>query len=486
MAGENHIGAPVFLPPEILGGIFLHCRELVYQRQQTARCFWHWAVVSHVCSYWRAVALDLPTLWSGIFLDDPDMLAIAPIALERSKAVSLAVRMLLMDAQCPDDTLLSQMILGEMHRVSSLELWMQNVDGLAQHSIAGSLIQPAPKIRHALIRCSGMWSPPPVLFGGEAPELRTLGLVGMDFRWNLRATNLRTLQIRETQSKVTSSRIASALRTMPYLEDLALCGLQCEMSELAPPLGEGSSIALDALRKLHIEGVSVELLADILPLVRAPSLAYVSLSAKLPTADEGMFSRIVPHLSSLARLPASDVDVDRMTFVAHGSCLEFVYSTTGESRVKLDMSLMWHITHGAVPEILSRLVLGWTPLRNRSQSLACCVSHDFEAREVGDWLSHPAFARVRALELKEDLCAISRALSPTQGRTPLPQLSTITARYVNLMGKCSFCSRGASVPYALTLKDSLKGRPNVGVGMNELQLFNCDISEEAIALLHNI
>ena len=71
LRGKSNSLLPVFrLPPEILEVIFIHGACDYYENNHRGRftsCVPTWVNVSYVCSYWRNIALNSPTLWGYHF-----------------------------------------------------------------------------------------------------------------------------------------------------------------------------------------------------------------------------------------------------------------------------------------------------------------------------------------------------------------------------------------------------------------------------------
>jgi hypothetical protein len=81
--------APVSrLPPEILACIFVYCAQRYYHESWDDTGVPEWVNVSYVCSRWRRVALNCPTLWSHMFVASPHW---TDVSLIRSKEVPLRV-----------------------------------------------------------------------------------------------------------------------------------------------------------------------------------------------------------------------------------------------------------------------------------------------------------------------------------------------------------------------------------------------------------
>src|ERR1700733_10274968 len=66
------------LPPELLVMIFIACADPPLAEQEPSS-YWlplrrmPWIVITHVCRYWRSVALGYPDLWKRLRFFNPDV-----------------------------------------------------------------------------------------------------------------------------------------------------------------------------------------------------------------------------------------------------------------------------------------------------------------------------------------------------------------------------------------------------------------------------
>ena len=97
------------LPPEILLEVFMH-RSADWHTGDSS-----WVGVTHVCRYWRKIALESARLWAQIYVSDDEEWT--ELLLERSKWASLDVVISGEDA----DNELVQRVLDQLCRIRSLE-----------------------------------------------------------------------------------------------------------------------------------------------------------------------------------------------------------------------------------------------------------------------------------------------------------------------------------------------------------------------------
>ncbi|KAL4242353.1 hypothetical protein ABKN59_011995 [Abortiporus biennis] len=81
----------VRLPDDLLGEIFLYIYTPEDTNGYTGRSDWKWLVITHVCRWWRCLALQLAALWKDIRTSNLDCLK---AYLERSQTSSIKVNIL--------------------------------------------------------------------------------------------------------------------------------------------------------------------------------------------------------------------------------------------------------------------------------------------------------------------------------------------------------------------------------------------------------
>ncbi|KAI0718493.1 hypothetical protein C8Q72DRAFT_982771, partial [Fomitopsis betulina] len=103
------------LPPEILSKVFLHNTGhcVIDRYRKCPREMGDWFRVTHVCKYWREVALQCAELWSHLHF--PDLPVVHDELLARSRDAPLSVILRGMLLECSEKALLSA-----LHRVRTL------------------------------------------------------------------------------------------------------------------------------------------------------------------------------------------------------------------------------------------------------------------------------------------------------------------------------------------------------------------------------
>src|ERR1700728_523435 len=80
----------ITLPPELLSMIFIACADppsgMLNSSHWSLPAKMQWIAVTHVCRYWRSVALGCTDLWRRLFVFNPD---VTKEMIRRSKAANL-------------------------------------------------------------------------------------------------------------------------------------------------------------------------------------------------------------------------------------------------------------------------------------------------------------------------------------------------------------------------------------------------------------
>ena len=291
------------LPPEILSRIFSFLAVInaptgygVSSRSVDQKL--GWIRVSHVCSHWREVALEDPTLWRCI----PFFLGSHWVTetLVRAKGAPLIIDF--MNHLLHQETAQSftSSILPHLSHVQCLKL-----SGSEMHFLRAiqSLTLPAPIIDCIDLRSSAediVLHLPPDLFARHAPRLRTALFDDVKATWSspiLR--NLTTLSVSLSQRKVSPSNLPSpseffeAMSNMPHLEHLTI-----RHSLPRPPTaishGYSHTVTLHRLMSLTLEDTWFTSMAA-LQIIRFPSTADLDLGLTL-TQNTRETNNILPRI----------------------------------------------------------------------------------------------------------------------------------------------------------------------------------------------
>ncbi|TFK65476.1 hypothetical protein BDN72DRAFT_880904 [Pluteus cervinus] len=231
------------LSPEILTRIFSFV-QCAYSNTERAL---GWLDVTCVSHHWRNVVLECPRLWSHISSTYPKRLAAECIT--RSKAASLSLDL---RGTGPHEQLITPLLFRT--RELSLQL-----DSTSWNSLSSKLSSPAPLLQSLTIMITenARGSPYPIIpdtmFGGVAPHLQCLDLIGCSFDINLPLLARLTALELDCLSNLSATDFLTTLRGVPHLTSLSLLRLPNDDVLASPNL---DAITLSSLRTLSIRGIS--------------------------------------------------------------------------------------------------------------------------------------------------------------------------------------------------------------------------------------
>ncbi|KAJ6503858.1 hypothetical protein C8R45DRAFT_861405 [Mycena sanguinolenta] len=221
------------LPPELLAQTFL----LVCEASELGD--YSWVVCSHICSYWRRIALDTPVLWSHLVFTSAEWVR---RCISRSKSSPLIIEAALFNTRVDILVTAALKVLGE--RIARIAL---RFDALY---LRVPLTGPFPMLTSLSIEHKGWWSILDIPFNlaiEPYPRLRSMSIrmANIGFLPPLPA-QLVSLEIASV-GDVEWSVFSDALKLLVELETLQL---KCFPT---PPAATSSSlISLPKLRELHL------------------------------------------------------------------------------------------------------------------------------------------------------------------------------------------------------------------------------------------
>ncbi|KAI0343272.1 hypothetical protein BDW22DRAFT_1261658 [Trametopsis cervina] len=274
------------LPPELLSTIFLylHDHDAGTFSSTSIRS---WYKVTHVCQFWRHVALGCSILWTQ--LDPFGHEKWVEEMLTRSNTAGLIVKVSVSRASTRTLDSLRNIFthLGRM-KVLHLSLDRKTMNAILPPSAAADLEMPRLKsLAISNIHClNEVINIPTTLFSGGAPQLEHLDIQHCSIPWNmpllLTCPRLKTLHLETSQGgPPTAAELYSILSAMPLLADLRLIGVLS-----AAPTPVPQSVALPHLHTLALCGAATEL-ASFLKNVQLPPRVSTSMVCHTPSdADE--------------------------------------------------------------------------------------------------------------------------------------------------------------------------------------------------------
>ena len=205
-----------------------------------------WITVTHVCRYWRSVALGCADLWRRLYFFNPD---VTKEMIRRSKGANLEV---IIDQQLQPRQSLNkyrEMVLPELHRVSVL--YLASLPEPLQYFVDG-FVPAAPKLESLCIfpyQLDERVHVPDAIFSRQTPALRSLNLHNCIF------TSPSPSPFPSSDSQLvripsTISQIVSFLCRTPMLHTLILSNVLPE--HLFSDTGAYPKLVLPSLSRLDV------------------------------------------------------------------------------------------------------------------------------------------------------------------------------------------------------------------------------------------
>ncbi|KAL4259812.1 hypothetical protein AB1N83_011803 [Pleurotus pulmonarius] len=295
---NTHLLAISKLPPDILSIIFESLEKSTNPRFAAYRTL---LAATHVCRFWRRVALDLVPIWGRIDANAPPH--IVKLFLERARSAPLILQS--SDPEC-DDARAVHATLYYLRRLK--EITLDNVDPKALQRIT---FEPAPQLEILSLQSNSrpFHELPPFTVGPNALlALHHLSLKGYVFKSSLATlTNLRSLVINSFQpNRFSTARFISpvdffaSLDGLPFLTSIDLTDAFAPLDGPMPPLSVSlPSLTYLAIRHHHISNIGM------MACIRAPRLATIQLM-HTGQADANTVAPIMAAIySNLPDLPDS-------------------------------------------------------------------------------------------------------------------------------------------------------------------------------------
>lgn len=235
------------LPPETLAAIFVHLskEERDSHGRNSSSLIQDLVSITHVCRFWRQVAINAPDLWNKI---NTTNLEAVDTFLERSGAVPLSVDLRPLDREI----LLA--VTPHVHRFRQFSL---SAPRDPDYNPFVTLTKPAPLLERLGINYPAVDFGPYVLFDDQVPRLRELEMFTNGVWLQNQLGNLTSLDLtlRDTVSPRSNfPAFLDMLRRCPVLEEMVLWWNIWDVAPAEP--NRSPTVPLHRLRKLLLRSFS--------------------------------------------------------------------------------------------------------------------------------------------------------------------------------------------------------------------------------------
>jgi hypothetical protein len=243
---------PIYkLSPELLSNIFIECAALELPPSMQGSLYsvhLKWIAVTHVCRYWRSVALGCTTLWRTLFFFNPE---VTKEMIRRAKGSNLEVQI---EGPIPQRLLAAvgeafRMVIPELYHTSTLHLKLHK--NILQ-PLCDGFVSAAPNLECLTLCSSNDYDKLRVqdtIFAPNMPALRSLELEYCTLMTSSPPSSTSDPHLVHIPSTI--SQIVSYLRRMPMLHTLILGEVLPE--ELSADI-EYPKLDLPELSKLTVIG----------------------------------------------------------------------------------------------------------------------------------------------------------------------------------------------------------------------------------------
>ncbi|TCD68967.1 hypothetical protein EIP91_009357 [Steccherinum ochraceum] len=298
-------------PPEILAEVFRYCKDPLDSNIRLSKrpLSFRWIGITHVCHYWREVALDTSDLWSTIDLNNmADELREEFLA--RSKSAHLSIRANKTDTERGADVVLAALPL--FGRARSIDLELTHVLHRAL-SASPDLPPSFPHLKRLVLLDRSIDpnpdDPVPDFLGQcPAPSLEVLSVSGISVPWRSIPTTLTELTVDETSNMPSASEFAGILGRLRHLQHLSLTDALASITPLPKAPKITSRVVLRQLQTLSITDRAEEGLDFLRRIVFSPSVG-LNLEFARPREQQeqwSSFSRFDRLSSKIPIVPGVD------------------------------------------------------------------------------------------------------------------------------------------------------------------------------------
>ena len=303
------------LPPETLATIFALLSHSVYDEK---RSYMKWLHITHVCHYWREIALGCSHLWSYINLNKLNPASI-PEIVARAKMSPLHLE--------------ANTTYRNKERFGALERLLEaHISHTRQLTISGELrnlperlVSPAPALEHLSLSSFDYAPSAPVItdtFFAAAPNLTNLELDGYGISWKIPLKGLRTLKMKKASKEFTLNDWLDALNEMPQLETLVLHNAGPEVShDSLLTSGPRRTVTHPSLTRFNISA-SAKGCALALIHLALPALTSLQVTANSHCEDGEDVRLLIPYVVRNANGPQDTTPLQSMLLTGESSHAE--------------------------------------------------------------------------------------------------------------------------------------------------------------------
>lgn len=312
LKSRRNILAPISrIPPEMLSKIFSYRTSESSEGNNPLE----WIRLTHVSRYWRAVALDCPSLWGNLVFSRPKW---SEEMLKRSKMANLTIKA---DLICITPKIFEAVRLALLHGPRVQELQLLATSATIERLLGGTSFE-APMLQSlslAVPRYSRIGSDegatlPGNVLCGETPYLRRVELRKCNLRWDSALlSGLTHLKIHDItpSARPTTRQLIDALERMPALEVLdlqeALPATNTILNSPSDPIIDFPRITLFTIKS------SVPECNNLISRISIPSTARIQLSCSGTEATGDDFSSILKFLPRTRNTSNRFDDVDNVS-----------------------------------------------------------------------------------------------------------------------------------------------------------------------------